>query len=64
MKIKRQEAPQGDVPITYADISKAQDVLGYQPKTSLTEGIASFYKWMIKTEREKTESSTTSMFTH
>jgi UDP-glucuronate 4-epimerase len=35
----------GDVPITYADISKAQRVLGYHPKTSLQAGIGKFLGW-------------------
>lgn len=35
----------GDVPITYADISKAQRLLGYNPKTPLEEGIGAFLKW-------------------
>jgi UDP-glucuronate 4-epimerase len=35
----------GDVPITYADISKAQAVLGYHPKTSLSAGIDKFLGW-------------------
>ena len=36
---------QGDVPITYANIEKAQNLLNYQPITSLKEGITSFYEW-------------------
>jgi len=35
----------GDVPITYADISKARKLLGYRPQTSLAEGIQAFLKW-------------------
>lgn len=35
----------GDVNITYADISKAQELLGYNPGTSLKEGLQSFIKW-------------------
>jgi UDP-glucuronate 4-epimerase len=36
----------GDVPITYADISKAGRLLGYAPKTRLEEGIAKFVEWL------------------
>jgi UDP-glucuronate 4-epimerase len=43
----------GDVPITYADISKAQQCLGYQPRTSLREGIDLFLNWYF--ERQKLE---------
>jgi UDP-glucuronate 4-epimerase len=35
----------GDVPITYADISKARQMLGFQPRISLEEGIARFVEW-------------------
>jgi UDP-glucuronate 4-epimerase len=35
----------GDVPITFADISKAQRLLGYAPQTSFAEGIARFIAW-------------------
>lgn len=35
----------GDVPITYADISKAQRLLGYNPQTLLEDGIPKFVEW-------------------
>jgi UDP-glucuronate 4-epimerase len=35
----------GDVDITYADISKAQQLLGYNPATSLPEGLKKFVHW-------------------
>ena len=35
----------GDVPITYADISKAQRLLGYAPQTSFQQGIDEFVLW-------------------
>lgn len=35
----------GDVPITYADVSKAQRLLGYSPKVSIREGIRRFVAW-------------------
>jgi UDP-glucuronate 4-epimerase len=38
----------GDVPHTYADISKAQKLLNYQPTTSLKQGIQHFYEWFLK----------------
>jgi UDP-glucuronate 4-epimerase len=43
--IKRLPDQPGDVPITYADISKASDLLGYQPKVSIEEGIEKFVSW-------------------
>jgi len=35
----------GDVPQTYADISKAKHVIGYQPSTLIAEGITKFVSW-------------------
>jgi UDP-glucuronate 4-epimerase len=35
----------GDVPITYADIGKANRLLGYSPKTPFSEGIREFIGW-------------------
>ena len=38
----------GDVPKTFADISKAKKLLGYEPKTKLDEGLEKFYKWFVQ----------------
>ena len=35
----------GDVDITYADISKAKNLLGYDPKTPFETGVKNFYQW-------------------
>ena len=35
----------GDVERTYADISKAKKLIGYEPKTSFEKGIANFVEW-------------------
>jgi UDP-glucuronate 4-epimerase len=40
----------GDVPKTYADISKAKMLLGYYPQTRLEDGIRIFYKWFRTNE--------------
>jgi UDP-glucuronate 4-epimerase len=37
----------GDVPKTFADISKARNLLGYNPETDLKEGLQIFYNWFI-----------------
>jgi UDP-glucuronate 4-epimerase len=39
----------GDVPITYADISKARRMLAYNPSTPLEEGIVGFISWFRQT---------------
>jgi UDP-glucuronate 4-epimerase len=36
----------GDVEKTYADISKAKKLLGYNPRYSFEEGIKNFYNWL------------------
>lgn len=35
----------GDVPTTYADISKAKGMLGYNPRVSIEEGIKNYIVW-------------------
>jgi UDP-glucuronate 4-epimerase len=35
----------GDVPLTCADISKAREKLGYQPRTKIEQGIPLFVDW-------------------
>ncbi|MDD3275634.1 MAG: NAD-dependent epimerase [Kiritimatiellales bacterium] len=35
----------GDVPVTFADVSKARKKLGYQPTTSMEEGLSRFVSW-------------------
>ncbi len=44
-KIKQLPMQPGDVERTYADISKAKKLIGYEPKTSFEEGINKFVKW-------------------
>ena len=40
----------GDVPQTYADVSKAKEILSYEPQTSFKEGVAAFYQWLEKSK--------------
>jgi UDP-glucuronate 4-epimerase len=37
----------GDVAITYADISKSKEILGYNPVTKFDDGISKFIKWFL-----------------
>lgn len=39
-------APISEPPITYADVSKARRLLGYEPKVRVEEGLARFVAWM------------------
>ena len=43
--IDRQPLQPGDVPTTYADISKSRELLGYNPNTKITDGIPKFVEW-------------------
>jgi UDP-glucuronate 4-epimerase len=43
--IERQPPQPGDVPRTFADISKARRLLGYDPQTPIEEGIRCFVEW-------------------
>jgi len=43
--INRQPLQPGDVPQTFADISKARRLLGYNPQTGIEEGIRRFVAW-------------------
>ena len=36
---------QGEVPVTFADVSKAQRIIGYQPKVKFEDGIKKFIEW-------------------
>lgn len=44
-KIKQFPMQPGDVDRTFADVSKAKELIGYEPKTSFKEGIENFVKW-------------------
>jgi UDP-glucuronate 4-epimerase len=43
--IDRQPAQPGDVPLTFADITKARAQLGYRPRIKIEEGIGLFIDW-------------------
>ncbi len=43
--IVREPPKPGDMPITHADITKARDLLGYNPVVSVEEGMQQFWAW-------------------
>jgi UDP-glucuronate 4-epimerase len=49
-KINRLAEQPGDMPRTYADISKARKLLGYNPTTKLSEGLRKFVEWFLRTQ--------------
>jgi UDP-glucuronate 4-epimerase len=46
--IERLPQQPGDVPATFADISKARRMLGYNPQTKIERGIEKFSSWIRK----------------
>lgn len=47
--IDRQPIQPGDVPITYANITKSRELLGYNPTTKIADGIPKFVEWFRST---------------
>jgi UDP-glucuronate 4-epimerase len=50
--IDRQPMQPGDVPITFADITKARARLGYHPQVKIEQGIKKFAEWFKKSQNE------------
>lgn len=46
-EIRRLPDQPGDVPRTFADVSKAKELLGYQPQVPLEEGIRRYVDWVL-----------------
>ncbi len=52
-EIDRQPRQPGDVPQTFADITKARRLLGYDPQTQIEAGIAKFVEWLRASQSDK-----------
>jgi UDP-glucuronate 4-epimerase len=48
--IDRQPMQPGDVPLTFANISKAREKLGYNPQVKFEQGIKLFTEWFLQAE--------------
>ncbi len=46
-KIDRYPDQPGDVPITFANVDKAKELLGYNPTTLVEEGVRHFVEWYL-----------------
>jgi len=55
-ELNRQLEQPGDVPQTWAEVSKAKALLGYEPQTEFCEGLQRFAEWLIP-QVKQTESS-------
>lgn len=47
-KIRRVKLPPGDVPVTFANVSKAEKLLGWKPTITLDEGVKRLVSWYHK----------------
>jgi UDP-glucuronate 4-epimerase len=52
-RINRMPEQPGDVPRTFADISKAKKLLNYKPTTKIADGVPRFVEWFVERERSK-----------
>jgi UDP-glucuronate 4-epimerase len=59
-RIEYLPAQPGDVPITYADVSKAARLLGYSPKVPIREGLRRFVSWYRERAEARAEPQTLS----
>ena len=52
--VERKPEQPGDVPQTFADVSKAGAHFGYRPTTPITEGLKRFHRWIaMETDQER-----------
>jgi UDP-glucuronate 4-epimerase len=52
-KINRLPEQLGDMPLTFANISKARKLLGYNPTTRFSDGLPRFVEWFLRSGRGK-----------
>ena len=50
VEIRHSDARAGDMPRNYSDTSKAREILGWVPNTSLKEGLKTTVKWFLEQE--------------
>ncbi|HJU87437.1 MAG TPA: NAD-dependent epimerase/dehydratase family protein [Gemmatimonadota bacterium] len=51
--IDRREVPAGDVDRTFADVSRARNLLGYEPSVGIDEGLRRFVEWYRQASLEQ-----------
>lgn len=44
--VTEREAPAGEMRVTYADVSQARNLLGYEPRVSVEEGMQELVQWL------------------
>ncbi|MBN2240445.1 MAG: GDP-mannose 4,6-dehydratase, partial [Dehalococcoidales bacterium] len=53
-RLNRLPIQPGDVPITYADITRSENELGYYPRVTIEEGINRFVAWYREISNSRT----------
>lgn len=51
-RVKYLDPAPGDVPVTYADVSKARTLIGYEPEVAIEEGIERYVAWFLEGEKK------------
>jgi len=51
-RVRRLAMQPGEVPLTIASIAKARNILGYQPRIGVEEGVPMFVKWYLGNRRQ------------
>lgn len=51
LPVEHVEAPAGEMPAVVVDVSKSAETIGYRPSTSLTDGLATAWKYFSGLER-------------
>lgn len=57
--VHRMPSQPGDVPRTSADVSRARELLGYDPKISIEEGLRRFVAWFLATQQGRSAATPT-----
>ncbi|MGC4048701.1 MAG: GDP-mannose 4,6-dehydratase [Paludibaculum sp.] len=55
-KLKRLPVPAGDVPLTFADLTKSEALLGYRPKVEFRDGIQRMVDWYRRSGESNADS--------
>ena len=63
-KIRVKPKPKEDMPATHADLTKAETMLGYHPKTPLEDGIKLFLEWFLREGKLKNERRTAGQYNY
>ena len=51
--IERNPSQLGDVSITFADVTKARQLLNYNPQKNIEEGITDFMNWFLREQNNE-----------